>query len=165
MQLIIMTLMPSITFAPAPLPQLTPMVAAKIIYNQLMEMLGSWMASWGYGYKTELDGNNYSFIHGKMVMTGNHPRDQRFQAVPYSSVLWGCRSGPSLEDTWNSGQWEVAWLIRVLEGEMLKGQFQWVLARDVGVDMWVWSHIVDIFVSHVNAHQRSPPWKQHLTPQ
>lgn len=37
----IMTLMPSTTFAPAPVPQLTSMVATKIIYNQLMEGLGS----------------------------------------------------------------------------------------------------------------------------
>lgn len=57
-------------------------------------------------------------------MVGNHLNDQRFQMVPYSSILWGNRSGPSLEDMWNSGQREVAWLIRVLEREMLKDQFQ-----------------------------------------
>ena len=68
-------------------------------------------------------------------MIGNYLHDQRFQAVPYSSILWGHGSGSSLEDIWNSGQWEVAWLTRVLEKEMLKGQFQRVLARDVGLDM------------------------------
>ena len=158
----ITTLMPSITFAPAPVPQLTSMVATKIIYNQLMEGLGSWMGKLGIWVQDRIRWQlYYSFIQGKTVMIGNYLHDQRFQAVPYSSILWGHRSGSSLEDIWNSGQWEVAWLTRVLEKEMLKGQFQRVLARDVGLDMWFWSHIVDIFVSRVNAHQRSPPWKQH----
>lgn len=140
MQLIIMTLMLSITFAPAPVPQLTSMVATKISYNQLMERLGSWMGKLGIWVQDRIRWQlYYSFIQGKTVMTGNHLNDQRFQAVPYSSISWGCRSGPSLEDTWNSGQWEVAWLIRVLEREILKGQFQWVLARNMGLDMWVWS--------------------------
>lgn len=158
----ITTLMPSITFAPAPVPQLTSLVATKIIYNQLMEGLGPWMGKLEIWIQDRIIWQlYYSFIQGKTVIIGNHLKDQRFQTVPYSSILWGYRSGPSLEDMWNSEQWEVAWLIRVLEREMLKDQFQWVLARDVGLDMWVWSHIVDVFIAHVNAHQRYPPWKQH----
>ena len=157
-----MTLMLSITFAPAPVPQLTSMVATKISYNQLMERLGSWMGKLGIWVQDRIRWQlYYSFIQGKTVMTGNHLNDQRFQAVPYSSILWDAEvvQAEKIHGILDNGKW-LGW------SGSWKEKYWKVSFSEFWLETWVWTceyghKIVDIFVSRVNAHQRSPPWKQH----
>lgn len=56
----------------------------------------------------------------------------------------------------------MAWLMRGLEREMLKGQFQRVLDRGTWIDMWEGSHTVEIFTSHHNAQQRSSTMEEEI---